>query len=317
MIEAHRAAARVMQSAKRLLQDSMLQPEKLSQRHLRWMEQLQDADEQGLLEIHTEILRAIQDLRFLSAASRQPALQQVCERNIRDLTLIATSPEFRARCLMEPPEVDPELRMVAAEASLGAIQDVPSALPDVARTPETALAVSVAGIAEETSQQNRVPLDPSPEVDQRCTSAGQSVGEEQGEAERLRGRPGRVAPKLDPFAPPAPLSEDEERYYGILWMMIAPDNKLSGPDARVILGRSSLAPSAAAQVWALIDPGNDHLDQEGFTRYCRLVAHAQAGSEPLEAGAAQIPPALPEFAKARWDGYRLRVEVPLTQPLDL
>jgi len=115
-------------------------------------------------------------------------------------------------------------------------------------------------------------------------------------------------------------SDEEERYYNMLWMMTATDERLPEASAKALLAKSALPAKVIARIWTATvahtrgSPGS--VDISGFYIACRLVAHAQAKTHEPEKGASFIPREMPEFAAVKWDGVRLRCQVMLTQMIE-
>lgn len=115
--------------------------------------------------------------------------------------------------------------------------------------------------------------------------------------------------------------EEEAAFYGMLWMMAATDEIVNLADMQVFLAKSSLTPVLIGQIMKLsTDRASEaghggRLNYEGFCLACRLVGHAQAGSTKLENCSNSVPETLASFVSVKWDGVRLRVHCPLTQPL--
>lgn len=79
-----------------------------------WMERLQYIEEDELTRSYKEILKAIKEMRMLSAEARLPQLQNAVGMNLEQLAALNNSENFRSRCLQAPPTFNASVPMLQA-----------------------------------------------------------------------------------------------------------------------------------------------------------------------------------------------------------
>lgn len=303
LVQMHRAAAQVMQGAKRVLQETAVFPTKQSTQHVKWMERLQHANEVGLLEVHNDLLKTLQELRFLSASERLPELQEICATNLRELADAASSQEFRVRCIMAPPSISQALSGITWTATAHESQDLSqrsSPLPSLLSL--QAGASAEVALVDTRGAERRV-------AETMESSVGDNLPAESRATQQV------TASRLPPQNPP-PSQDEEDKFYSMLWTMATfGSDTLEESQAKILLDRSKISTGAVTEILGLCSCSGD-LREEDFRAACRLIAHSQAGASELLGCRDLVPPALPDFVAVSWDGERVRVKVPLSESLD-